>query len=148
VIQIEYTGIGYVNVGTKAKEILDALKIEILEELRNNSVVKKISFERPYYLLNQEVLAKLSEVMKCNKSVESLIILRFERGLLRERLFATMATSGGWSSIQELVLGVAFLSLREAKHLSSFIIQSENLRTLTLGVAPGDETGPIMETLA
>ena len=51
--------------------------------------------------LNQAALVKLSEAMKCNKSVEWLTIT-LKRGLLRESLFATMATSGGWSSIQKL----------------------------------------------
>jgi len=58
-----------------------------------------------------------------------------------------METSGGWSSIQKLTLTFNFssymntgepLSFTEAKHLSTFILQSENLRTLSLSMA-GDE---------
>ena len=115
--------------------------IEELDALRNNSVVWHVFiYEESDNLLqvNQEALAKLSEVMTCNKSVESLTI-RLESGsLVREILFATMATSGGWSSIQVLDLhnsnsdNIAPLSLREAEHISNFIMQSENLRTLRL----------------
>ena len=76
--------------------------IEEFDALRNNSVVWHVFiYEESDNLLqvNQEALAKLSEVMTCNKSVESLTI-RLESGsLVREMLFATMATSGGWSSI-------------------------------------------------
>ena len=80
--------------------------------------------------------------MKCNKSVTILyILLRGE--LQRKRLFATMVTSGGWSSIQELHLvgdGTINepLSLREAEHISSFVNQSENFRTLTLDSIEGE----------
>ena len=145
----------------------ESAAIEILDALKNNSVVKKVSILDTETLLpeNQEAHVKLSGVMKCNKSVECLYICL---GKLRERnqlfeigdrnneraqLFATMATSGGWSSIQELVLddddddGIEPLSLREAEHLSIFIIQSENLRTLSLEIT-GHEAGPIMETLS
>ena len=61
--------------------------------------------------VNQEALAKLSEVMKYNKSVESLFVYLGE-GLLGERhqVFATMATSGGWSSIKELILDLTVTS--------------------------------------
>ena len=145
----------------------ESAAIEILDALKNNSVVKKVSILDTETLLpeNQEAHVKLSRVMKCNKSVECLYICL---GKLRERnqlfeigdrnneraqLFATMATSGGWSSIQELVLDddddddIEPLSLREAEHLSIFIIQSENLRTLSLEIT-GHEAGPIMETLS
>jgi hypothetical protein len=130
--------------------------VEILDALKNNTVVKEVSFQNTDTLLqvNHEAFVKLSEVMRCNTSVESLII-GLTRGLLRERLFATMATSGGWSSIQELVLDsgvvgdddIEPLSLREAEHISSFILQSENLLTLRLEMA-GDETAPIVEALS
>jgi hypothetical protein len=144
-------------------KIYDKFKaVKILDALKNNTVVRDLSIyaiHNVYELHNellpdhQEVNVKLPEVIKFNKSVKSLSIF-IEEGLLRERLFAAMATSGGWSPIQELVLydssdhGVDFVdfSLRGAEHLSSFIIQCENLRTLPLEV-PGDETGPIMETL-
>jgi hypothetical protein len=48
--------------------------IEIFDALTNNTVVKSVHISDTAYLLpqNQEALAKLSEVMKCNKSVESL----------------------------------------------------------------------------
>ena len=122
--------------------------IEIFDALKNNTAVKTVHFGGLRgRLVNQELLVKLSEVMKCNKSVESLTV-HLERGLPRERIFDTMATSGGWSSLQVLVLqDSVFLSLRMARNLSSFIIQSENLRALTFDIA-GDETTPIMETLA
>ena len=122
--------------------------VEILDALKYNSTVKKVSILQ--LLENQEALNKLSEVMKYNTSVECLHIC-LKRGLLRERIFA--AASGGWSSIQELVLydpfrfPFGFLSLTEAEHLSSFISLSENLRTLSLDVA-GHETTIIMETLS
>jgi hypothetical protein len=122
--------------------------IEIFDALKNNTAVKTVHFGGLRgRLVNQELLVKLSEVMKCNKSVESLTV-HLERGLPRERIFDTMATSGGWSSLQVLVLqDSVFLSLRMARNLSSFIIQSENLRALTFDI-DGDETTPIMETLA
>ena len=90
--------------------------------------------------------------MECNKSVEWLSIW-LERGLLSESLFATMATSGGWSSIKVLVLSRGVdtffepLSLREVEHLSRFIIQCANLRTLSLSMT-GDEAAPIVEILS
>ena len=129
--------------------------IDIFDALKNNTVVKTVSissYTDNLLQLNQEARGKLSEVMQCNKSVESLTMC-LGGGSLRERnqLFATMATIGGWSSIKELVLykddSIESLSLMEAEHLSSFIIQSENLRTLTLE-ASGDETGPILEALS
>ena len=115
----------------------------------SNTAVKKISFIEPYIpKVNEESLVKLSEVMKWNKSVESLTVY-FWGNPQRERLFATMATSGGWSSLQELLLdNTTSLSLMDAEHLSSFIIQSEKLRALTLQGAAGDQTVPIIETLA
>jgi hypothetical protein len=50
--------------------------IEILDALENNTVVKNIEISNIDYLLpeHQEALVKLSEVMKCNKAAESLII--------------------------------------------------------------------------
>ena len=148
----------------KSVEIFDwGDAIEILDGLKNNTVVKEVSmhiFSDTDDLLqvNQEVFVKLSELTKCNKSVESLNIY-LDNGLLDERnqVFAAMGTSGGWSSIQELVLVICNgdgiephiepLSLREAKHLSNFIIQSNNLRALSLEIT-GHETGPIFETLS
>jgi hypothetical protein len=127
----------------------DSHAVEILDALKNNRVVKRFHLLRTEILLpeNQEVHLKLSEVMKCNKSVASLAIF-LQGGLLRERLFATMATSGGWSSIQVLALDVLeSLSLRENEHLSSFIIKSENLHTLRLEMT-GDEAAPIVESLS
>ena len=137
---------------------------EILGALKINSVVKKVSIIGGTILdlpenqeahldppENQEAHIKMSEVMKCNKSVESLRI-GLPRGLLRESLFATTATSGGWRSIKDFVLYDSIdydplsLSLREAEHISSFIIQSENLRAFQLDVL-GDGTGPIVEAL-
>ena len=131
--------------------------IEILDALKNNTVVKKVFIElHPNYRPEgQEVLAKLSEVMQCNTSVETLMI-RIQRGLLgeRTRLFASMATSGGWSSIKELVIssdddddGIYPLSLMEAEQISSFIMQSDNLRALTLDV-PTVQTEPMIEALS
>jgi hypothetical protein len=148
----------------KSVEIFDwGDAIEILDGLKNNTVVKEVSmhiFSDTDDLLqvNQEVFVKLSELTKCNKSVESLNIY-LDNGLLDERnqVFAAMGTSGGWSSIQELVLVICNgndiephiepLSLREAEHLSNFIIQSNNLRALSLEIT-GHETGPIFETLS
>jgi hypothetical protein len=95
---------------------------------------------------SQEAQVKLSEVMKCNKSVGSFYI-RLERHLVRgeihnERiqLFATLATSG-WSSIQYLEIVDKFdcISLRGSAYMSNFILQSENFRDLRLQIA-GDET--------
>ena len=65
---------------------------------------------------------------------------------------ATLATSGGWSSIKELVLDsddddIKPLSLMEAEDVSNFILQSENLRTLSLEVSE-DQAGPMMEALS
>ena len=131
--------------------------LEILDALKNNTSVKEVfisdSDDLPLQV-NQEALVKLSEVMQCNKSVQCFTI-NVPRGLLRERLFATMATSGGWSSIKELVLGcdcydspaIEHLSFREHEHLSSFINQSDNLHTLRLGLT-GDAAAPIVETLS
>ena len=48
--------------------------IEILDALKNNSVVKYVSIFSKLLPENQEAHVKLSEVMKCNKSVESLTI--------------------------------------------------------------------------
>ena len=74
--------------------------LAILDALKTNTAVKKVTFNTACTVqMKQETLVKLSEVMTCNKSVESLTI-RLESGsLVREMLFATMATSGGWSSI-------------------------------------------------
>ena len=96
--------------------------IEILDALKANTVVKKLTFSDPS-TLNQEAVDRLSEVMKFNKSVESFTIY-LGTELLRERLVTTIATSGGWSSIQELALFDQFvcISLREIEHLSRFII--------------------------
>ena len=75
-----------------------------------------------------------------------------ERGLLRERFLAAVATSGGWSSIKQLFVfyedetNIETLSLREAEHISSFINQSENLHSLSLSIV-GDEAVPIVDTL-
>ena len=123
--------------------------VEILDALKKNTVVKEFIFHIVYSVqLMQEALVKLSDVMKCNKSVTKLTIY-LESGLLRERVFAAMATSGGWSSIQELVFFsiMEHMSLREAEHLSSFILQCENLRSLSLQVVGGEIT-PIVETLS
>jgi hypothetical protein len=131
--------------------------IEILDALKNNTVVKKVFIElHPNYRPEgQEVLAKLSEVMQCNTSVETLMI-RIQRGLLgeRTRLFASMATSGGWSSIKQLVLkseddddDYDVLSLRDTEQISSFIMQSDNLRALTLDV-PTVQAEPMIEALS
>jgi hypothetical protein len=132
--------------------------IEVLDALKNNTVVMCITYftfgtESLPVNLNQAALVKLSEAMKCNKSVEWLTIT-LKRGLLRESLFATMATSGGWSSIQKLTFNFHSymntgepLSFTEAKHISRFIMQSENLRTLSLSMA-GDEAAPIVEMLS
>ena len=123
--------------------------VENLDALINNTGFETVHINPVQ--LNQEVLVKLYEVMKCNKSVESLSI-SIASGLLRERFFAALATSGGWSSIQQLFLFCDCeyhhepLSLREAKHLSSFILQCENLRTLKLAMA-GVETAPIVSRL-
>jgi hypothetical protein len=120
--------------------------VEILDALKNNTVVKCVNVEFRLAQPIKELCVKLSEVMKCNKSVESFSIC-LDREIPCERLFDTMATSGGWSSLRELVLTDSeHLSLRELEHLSSFMIQSENLRALSLKVT-GDETVPIMDTL-
>ena len=77
---------------------------DILDALKHNTVVKTVTFYTACLVqLNREVLVKLFEAMKCNKSENNLRI-SIERGLLRERFFAAMATSGGWSFIQVLVL--------------------------------------------
>jgi hypothetical protein len=109
---------------------------EIFDALKNNTVVKQVTFHKVYSVqLNQEALDKLSEVMKCNKSV-TILDIYLGIGLLRERLFAVMAT--GWSSIQELRLEDAVsqetLSITDSENISNFILQSENLRTLHLGL--------------
>ena len=130
--------------------------VEVLDALKSNTVAKCVfinnTFRREVGHLDPVAFAKLSEVMKCNKSVKSLII-EYVSGILRNALFATMARSGGWSSIKELVLrsGGGYnnetLSLREADHLSSFINKSENLRTLMLEMN-GDEVAPVVEALS
>ena len=131
--------------------------VEILDALKDNTIVKQITFDT--LQLNREALVKLSEVMKCNTSVDilSMSLFPLERGrLLRETFFETMATSGGWLSIQELDLTFVIfdrhvetkpLSITDLKHISSFIIQSENLRTLSLHIA-ADDAAPIVETLS
>ena len=60
-----------------------------------------------------------------------------------------MATSGDWSSIQELVLlgRPRHTSLTDAERISSFIVQCEILHTLRLEVV-GDETATIVEVLS
>ena len=128
--------------------------LEILDALKNNLVVKKFDFDADTGTQLNQALVKLSEVMKGNKSVESLTIC-LESVLLEERdqVFAVMATHGGWSSIQELELSddIEFeepLSLREAEHISSFIVQSENIRTLSLKGLGDEDIEPIMETLS
>jgi hypothetical protein len=89
--------------------------------------------------------------MKCNKSVKMLRIYLLRREVHNERiqLFATLAT-GGWSSIQELVLydELDYMSLWESEYISHFILQSKNLRTLSLQIAGRDETMTIIETLS
>jgi hypothetical protein len=104
--------------------------------------------------VSEEAFLKLFEVMKSNKSVESLTFYILGRGgVRRESLFANIASSGGWSSIQELIFdseeinGFGSLSLREAEHISSFILQSRNLSTLKLENT-GVESAPIVETLS
>jgi hypothetical protein len=131
--------------------------IAILDALKNNSVVKEVSFQNPLNLLqvNHEAFVKLlDEVMKCNKTVTSLTIF-LDTGILDNinQVFAAMGTSDGWSSIKELVLvtinkyNIKPLSLREAEQISSFIVQSENLHTLSLDIA-GVDLVPILETLS
>ena len=71
----------------------------------------------------------------------------------RNQAFSVMGASGGWLPIQELSFDIVNydriepLSLTDAGHRSSFIIQNENLRTLSLQIA-GDEAAPIVETLS
>ena len=138
------------------ERIVSVEMLAILDALKNNTMVKKVKFGH----LNEEELVKLSEVMQCNTSVKTLLILFLRssvpRGLLRERLFETMATTGGWSSIQELDLmcncfdrhdDIEPLSITDAENIASFIIQSDNLRSLTLVMA-GDDAAPIVETLS
>ena len=126
--------------------------VDILDALKHNTVVKNVTFYTACSVqLHQEALAKLSAVMKCNKSVVCLSI-SMETGLLRERSFAAMATSGGWSSIQGLQLfyddtNIEPLSLREAEHISNFVIRCENLRSLSIDIE-GDEAAPIVEILS
>ena len=127
----------------------DAIEnLAILDALKNNTSVKWFHFVQ----LNKEELVKLSEVMKCNKSVVTLSI-SLERGMLGERLFATMATSDGWSSIQTLYLAydrdddIEHQSYMDAEHISNFIIQSENLRTLHF-IMDGDDAVPIVDTFS
>jgi hypothetical protein len=98
----------------------DSDALEILDALKNNTVVKHVHIYDSETRLpkNQEAYdVKLSEVMKCNKSVESFTI-DLESSKINQ-VFAIMATSG-WSSIQELVLQNTYygiLTLREAEHL-------------------------------
>ena len=131
--------------------IFDRNAVETLDALKHSTVVKRVTFHLKQ--LNQEALVKLSEVMKCNTSVKFLSTISLERGLLRERLFATMATSGGWSSIEGLYFdlgsddAITNPSNTDAENMSSFIIQSENLLTLGFTIA-GDEAVPIVETLS
>jgi len=66
--------------------------IEKLDALKNNTLVHEVNLIQTETLqLKQEALDKLSEVMECNKPVEMLRSpeRRSERGLPRERLFAT-----------------------------------------------------------
>ena len=127
--------------------------VEVLDALKNNTVVKNAYFRTVGSVqLKQEALDKLSGLMKCNKSVEILRI-SLERGLLREGFFAAMATSGAWSSIQRLAIfyeddtDIEPLSIMDAEHISSFIIQNQNLRSLSLQNT-GFEIAPIVETLS
>ena len=86
-------------------ESRDAVEIHTaLDALRNTTVVKFVNVEFHSVQLDEEALVKLSEVMKCNESVESLGIELQGGLLLRERLFATMATRGGCSSVKRLYL--------------------------------------------
>ena len=79
---------------------LDSVEnLSILDALKKNTMVKHLFVNQ----LSQEGLLKLSAVMKCNNSVQFLYI-SIERGLNREGLFATMATSGSWSSLHTLHL--------------------------------------------
>ena len=72
----------------------------------------------------------------------------------RNQAFSVMGASGGWLPIQELSFDIVNydriepLSLTDAGHRSSFIIQNENLRTLSLQIAGRDETMTIIETLS
>jgi hypothetical protein len=121
--------------------------VEILDALKTTTVVKKVAIFSQAQM-NEEAYVKLLEVMKCNKSVESLTI-SLGRSLLRERLFAVIATSGGWSSIHELVISddPRHMSLRVSEDISNFVLQTENLRTLKLDMA-GDQTAAIIEILS
>ena len=127
---------------------LDSVEnLSILDALKKNTMVKHLFVNQ----LSQEGLLKLSAVMKCNNSVQFLYI-SIERGLNRNGLFITMATSGSWSSIQVLQLfygdtNIDPLSLREAGNISNFVIQNENLRFFSLYIV-GDEAAPILETLS
>ena len=132
---------------------LESDAVEVLDALKNNTVVTSVTFHTVCSVqLKQEALDKLSEVMKCNKSVE-LLRISIERGLPRERFFAAMATSGAWSSIQRLAIfyeddtDIEPLSIMDAEHISSFIIQNQNLRSLSLQNT-GFEIAPIVETLS
>jgi hypothetical protein len=123
--------------------------LAILDALKKHTIVERFHFVQ----LSQEALVKLSEVMKCNSSGQILDI-SIRRGLQREGLFATMATSGGWSSLQTLYLAydrdddINHQSYyTDAEHSSSFIVQSENLHTLHFTIE-GDDAVLIVETLS
>ena len=133
-------------IGHRANDI-----IETLDALKNSTVVKCLKTAQ----LDEEALVKLSEVMKRNKSVTLLRILLDGEELLREKLFAAMAASGGWLSIQELhlkayggTINEAMLSITELEHITTFILQSENLRTLCLDQTTEDEAESIVDTLS
>jgi hypothetical protein len=80
--------------------------------------------------------------MKCNKPVDSVTVT-----LWRQEIAVKMASV--WFSIQELRLHdkSGRLSLREAECLSSFIVQSENLRTVYLDLTR-NEAVPLVEALS
>jgi hypothetical protein len=144
-------GIAHEDIGVGSAHEHDHDIAEMFDALKYNTVAKKLYFSTYGSLdvqMIQEALDKLSEVMKCNKSVE-LFNIDLQRGLLVERLFATMAASGGWSSIQELQLddGDTTIEPLGLEHISTFILQSENLRTLKLEIR-GDEAAPIVDTLS
>ena len=89
-----------------------------------------------------------------NDLVESLSITLRRSTSLNELVFYTMATDGGYSSLQELVIDIGWeyydvepLSLDGSEYLSSFINQRKNLRTVSLQMT-GDELVPIVETLS
>ena len=113
---------------------LDSVEnLSILDALKKNTMVKHLFVNQ----LSQEGLLKLSAVMKCSNSVQFLYI-SIERGLNREGLFATMATSGSWSSLHTLHLACdrgddfdlqSYYSTH-VEQITSFIVQSENLLRL------------------